>query len=188
MPYLFVVDLQYDFINGSLAVNDAELIIPTHLIYHQDAHPSNHISFASRHNKEPFSSITLPDGRIQELWPDHCVANTKGAELHEDIQSSLNSTSNKVIYLEKGTNIDVDAYSAFNASSHNLLHLLKESSTIYVTGLAADFCVKATAIDGQLNGHSITVIEDATKAVSDESNWREKLLKCDIKLIKSTEI
>lgn len=125
---------------------------------------------------------------MQELWPDHCVVDTKGADIHEDIQSSLDSTSNKVIYLEKGTNVDVDAYTAFNASSHNLLHLLKESSTIYVTGLAADFCVKATAIDGQLSGHSIKVIEDATKAVNDGSNWREKLLKCDIKLIKSTEI
>jgi nicotinamidase/pyrazinamidase len=88
---LIIVDIQNDFCEGgSLATHDSGDIIPlinslknqpifSHVILTQDWHPTHHVSFASTHNLNPFTTIQV-DGKKQELWPDHCVAGTPGAE------------------------------------------------------------------------------------------------------------
>ena len=94
---LIVVDMQNDFCEGgSLAVPNASSIIPTinsliehpgfsKVIFTADCHPADHVSFASHHKLPPFQVISLPNGKKQELWPDHCVQNTPGYEIHKDI-------------------------------------------------------------------------------------------------------
>ena len=88
---LIVVDIQNDFCpGGALAVSDGDKIIPivndllakfNLVIFTKDWHPANHLSFASAHEgKEPYDSY---NGNV--LWPDHCVENTPGAELHPDL-------------------------------------------------------------------------------------------------------
>ena len=92
---LIVVDVQYDFLpGGSLAVAGGDDIVPlintlarkfTNVVFTQDWHPADHISFASQHaGKAPFETIELPYG-TQVLWPDHCIWNTHGAELSAEL-------------------------------------------------------------------------------------------------------
>lgn len=73
----------------------------------QDWHPADHGSFASQHNAEPFSQGEL-DGLAQTLWPDHCVQQTEGAQLHP----LLNQHAIDAVF-HKGENPLIDSYSAF---------------------------------------------------------------------------
>ncbi|GAA5952738.1 hypothetical protein JCM21900_000422 [Sporobolomyces salmonicolor] len=104
---LLIVDPQYDFLppSGSLAVRHGDSILPhvyrllddaqwTLVVASQDSHPPAHISFASRHGVPPFGTTTVRDPRTgapvpQELWPDHCVAGTRGAELEDGVRARL---------------------------------------------------------------------------------------------------
>src|SRR5690606_29876393 len=92
---LVVVDVQNDFLpGGSLAVSGGDEIVPlinklaqkfTNVVLTQDWHPRDHVSFASQHQgKAPFDTIELDYG-LQVLWPDHCVWQTRGAELSKDL-------------------------------------------------------------------------------------------------------
>lgn len=89
---LIVVDPQNDFCEGgSLGVSGSSDIFKyinalkknkpffSHVILTRDWHPKNHVSFASTHGKEPFTNIEIK-GKKQELWPDHCVAESHGAQ------------------------------------------------------------------------------------------------------------
>lgn len=93
--------------------------------------------------------------------------------------------------MEKGCDVDKDAYSAFQASSHNVKELVAAHSTqsIYVCGLAADYCVKATAIDGaSLTKIPVAVIEDATAAVDSTSQWQNELKEAGVRIVNSSDI
>ena len=92
---LLLVDLQNDFCaGGALAVAEGDSTVDVAnsliewckargeaVVASQDWHPANHGSFASQHNVEPYSQGEL-DGLAQTFWPDHCVQQTEGAELH----------------------------------------------------------------------------------------------------------
>lgn len=87
-----------------------------------DYHPKNHISFASRHDREPFTLIDLPNssGTVkQELWPDHCVQGSKGAEIEEGVKSRLSQWEAKCKgrIVRKGEDREVDEYSAFRGDA-----------------------------------------------------------------------
>ncbi len=200
---LLVIDMQYDFMEGgSLEVNEAnEIIRPINellelgwglVVASQDWHPENHVSFASNHkSKKVFEKITLADGTSQVLWPDHCKQNSKGAAIHQLINSSKIEE-----FVFKGKNSRVDSYSAFfdnnKVEKTNLDDLLKSKkiTDIYLVGLAADFCVKFTALDGKQLGYETYFVTDATKAVQPElqNSLYETLMQNQIKLITSAEI
>jgi nicotinamidase-related amidase len=149
----------------------------------KDFHPQDHISFASNHdapNNKPFESTVsiknpLNPGESQEtqLWPDHCVQGTKGSELLPELHIG------KLHHIvEKGQDKRVEMYSAFadpfespsvvQSGLADMLH--SESVTdVYVVGLAADYCVKCTALDAQKRGFTTWVIGEATKAVDPTS-------------------
>ena len=173
---LVVVDVQYDFLpGGSLAVSGGDEIVPlintlakkfTNVVFTQDWHPADHISFASRHQgKAPFETIELPYG-TQVLWPDHCMWNTHGAELSADLDIPHGQ-----LIIRKGYNRTIDSYSGFQEADRETLTGLagylneRDVDRLYVVGLATDFCVGWTAIDGAAAGFDVTVIEDATRAI-----------------------
>lgn len=173
---LLVIDLQNDFCpGGALAVEDGDQIIPLvnrlgqqfeHVILTQDWHPAKHISFASSHpGTKPFGTIEVAYGR-QTLWPDHCIQGTPGADFH----SSLDLPRSELI-LRKGFRREIDSYSAFLEDDHQtstgLASYLRERGLrrIFLCGLAYDFCVRFSAIDGTAAGFECIVIEDATRAV-----------------------
>ena len=173
---LVVVDMQYDFLpGGSLAVAGGDEIVPlintlarnfSNVIFTQDWHPADHISFASQHQgKAPFETVELPYG-TQVLWPNHCVWNTHGAALSDDLDIPHGQ-----LILRKGYNRLIDSYSGFQEADRETPTGLagyldyRDLGRLYIVGLATDFCVGWTAIDGADNGFDVTVIEDATRAI-----------------------
>ena len=173
---LVVVDMQYDFLpGGSLAVSGGDEIVPlintlarkfTNVVFTQDWHPADHISFASQHQgKAPFETIELPYG-TQVLWPDHCVWNTRGAALSDDLDIPHGQ-----LIIRKGYNRLIDSYSGFQEADRETLTGLagylneRDVDRLYIVGLATDFCVGWTAIDAAAGGFDVTVIEDATRAI-----------------------
>lgn len=173
---LIVVDVQNDFMpGGALAVPAGNEVVPlinrlsarfADVVLTQDWHPRGHASFASSHpGRVPFERIALPYGE-QVLWPDHCVQGTTGAALHRDLD-----LPHAQLVLRKGHHRDVDSYSAFveadRKTSTGLAGYLRERGfkSIYVCGLATDYCVGWTAMDARAAGFEATVIEDASRAI-----------------------
>ncbi|QYO76869.1 bifunctional nicotinamidase/pyrazinamidase [Devosia salina] len=174
---LVVVDVQYDFLpGGSLAVAGGDEIVPLinklaqkfrNVVLTQDWHPADHISFASQHaGKAPFETIELDYG-IQVLWPDHCVWQTRGAEISTDLD-----IPHAQLIIRKGYNRQIDSYSGFQEADRETLTGLagylneRDVGRLFVVGLATDFCVAWTALDGAAGGFDVTVIEDATRAIN----------------------
>jgi len=105
----------------------------------------------------------------QVLWPVHCVDGTWGWKLHKDLY-----VGNDCAFVKKGTNANVDSYSAFfdNAklSKTELDHILRREgiTDIYLCGLAWDYCVGFTALEGRELGYNVFVISDGCKGVNTE--------------------
>jgi nicotinamidase/pyrazinamidase len=174
---LLIIDVQNDFCpGGTLAVNEGDAIIPAinqlarkfdHIILTQDWHPTQHISFATTHaNKNPFDIIDAPYGP-QTLWPIHCLQNSLGAAFHPAL-----AVAQAELILRKGFRKDIDSYSAFLENDHTtptgLAGYLHERNLtrLFLCGLAYDFCVRYSAIDGKRLGFETIVIEDATRPVN----------------------
>ena len=173
---LIVIDVQNDFCTGgALAVTDGDAIIPqinalmadfACVVLTQDWHPADHASFAANHpGAAPFSMIQMAYGP-QVLWPVHCVQGSAGAEFHADLQ--LNAAQ---LIVRKGFRAGIDSYSAFFENDHKtptgLEGYLRARGIAKLTlvGLATDFCVAWTALDGRRFGFDVTVIEDACRAI-----------------------
>lgn len=189
---LVVVDVQNDFCpNGALAVKNGDEIVPfineiaktgghDFIVTTQDLHPQKHISFASYHNQEPFTEVK---GKI--VWADHCVKDTKGAELHKDLK--LNVDMNII----KGYKEDEDSYSAFGGITDtkedikSLDSYLKDNDIKHLTivGLATDFCVKATAIDAKKLGYDVIILDKGTKEVSDKTETYKEFVNLGISIL-----
>ena len=179
MKALLIVDVQNDFCpGGSLAVPEGDKVVPvinslmekfTIVIASKDWHPEETIHF--------------------EKWPVHCVRNTKGAEFHPN----LNAAGIQKIFL-KGTGNRDDGYSAFEATNENLEEYLKSHgiTELYISGLATDYCVKASALDSSKLGMKTFVVEDAIEGVEvnpgDVSRAIKEMKNEKIKLIHSKEI
>lgn len=177
MDALLVVDAQNDFFEqGALAVPQSNEIIPLintlrklfdRVIFTKDFHPATHKSFASNHFGKKMYDTILLNGLEQVLWPDHCVQGTQGAEIHPDI---VVKTDDLVVV--KGTDPEVDSYSGFfdngRRNRTTLDDVLKQAgiNTLYISGLATDYCVKYTALDAVELGYKTYLIADATRAVN----------------------
>lgn len=107
----------------------------------------------------------------QSLWPPHCVQNTQGANLARDLE--LDPGADYI--LKKGTTCSIDSYSAFEdnggLTQTPLDSYLKEMQidTVFVAGLALDFCVKYSAIDAKKRGYNTFVLLDASKPTRSEN-------------------
>mgnify|MGYP006430568421 FL=1 len=176
MHALLVIDVQNDFCpGGALPVPEGDAVVPVvnqlidrfqHVLITQDWHPAGHQSFASSHDgHDPYDVIAADYGE-QVLWPDHCVQGTEGAAFHPD----LNTTPAELI-VRKGFRPTIDSYSAFyendSTTSTGLAGYLRERGidTLYLCGLATDFCVKWSALDGRDEDFDVFVIEDATRGI-----------------------
>ncbi len=180
---LIVVDVQPDFMpGGALACHEGDAVVPgidrllrsrtfSHVVATQDWHPRGHISFASSHpGRAPFERIVLY-GQPQTLWPDHCVQDTPGAELHRGIDwSALDAV------IRKGSDPTVDSYSGFRENhdqagarpSTGLAGWLRERGVdeVLVCGLARDVCVLWTAQDAVELGFHVSVLWDLSRPVT----------------------
>jgi nicotinamidase/pyrazinamidase len=175
-----VVDVQGDFTelkNGSLAVpgtgkeyieeveravrrlNEAGFLI----IGTQDWHPEDHVSFYSRHPGKAAGDVVRVDGRAQALWPPHCVQGTENARIVVDNNLFR-------MFVRKGTNAGFDSYSAFRDDGGNETELdgvlkLNNVGKVVTFGLATDYCVKYTTLDGLKKGYRFILIEDLSRGI-----------------------
>ena len=183
---LLVVDIQYDFLpGGPLAVGGGDVIIPFALermrdeaayelvVASQDWHPSNHGSFASVQDTEPFAVGEL-GGLTQVFWPDHCVQRSDGARIEKQTREELiriGGEGRHTLIVKKGQDPTVDSYSVFfdNAKrvDTGLDRALRsyEIEAIDIVGLAFDYCVKYTALDGASLGYAVRVLMNGTRAI-----------------------
>lgn len=199
---LLVIDVQNDFIpGGQLPVPEGDRIVPLindlarqfkQVVIAQDWHPVGHASFASSHpGHKPYDVIQLPYGE-QTLWPDHCVQATRGAELHPEL-----NLPHAQLIIRKGCNPDIDSYSAFleadRVTTTGLAGYLKERGidTVYLVGLALDFCVMFSALDARAAGFNAFVVLDACRAIDLNGSLAtaiERMQVAGVGLIQSTEI
>lgn len=155
---LIVVDVQKDFLpGGALAVPAGDQVIePLNrmidafadaglpVFYCRDWHPRDHSSFRAQGGP----------------WPPHCVANTRGAEFADGLR-----------LLESGAVVSIaktaagDAYSAFDGTDMGARLQAADVRRLVVGGLATDYCIKATVLDGKAKGFEVEVLTDAVRAV-----------------------
>jgi nicotinamidase/pyrazinamidase len=181
---VLVVDVQPCFVTGgTLAVAGADAAYVSYvqratewlyqkgflILGSRDYHPSNHISFASNHpGYKPFDVITLPDGRVQVLWPDHCVQTV--GDSRELVDNNL-----FIELIKKGQDWRYDSYSAFrddggaNTELHPILHA-RGVTHLVVYGIATDYCVKASVMDALELGYSVVVVEDLIRGVAPDTS------------------
>lgn len=176
MDCLILVDLQNDFMpGGALAVPRGDEVISVanqlaarfdFVVASQDWHPPKHESFASQHEgHQPGETIQL-HGLTQVLWPDHCVQGTHGAEFYQGLDQSRVSE-----VFQKGTDPGIDSYSTFfdNARlrSTGLGERLRECNvdTVYLLGLATDYCVKFSALDAVSLGFRTKLVPEGCRGI-----------------------
>jgi nicotinamidase/pyrazinamidase len=154
---LIVVDVQCDFCpGGALAVPEGDKVIPPlnkyirkfeadggTLIFTRDWHPPDHSSFK-------------PQGGP---WPPHCVQNSNGAKFHPALK-----IPSKAEIISKGDRKE-EAYSGFHGT--NLAERLRHRGikTLFIGGLATDYCVKATILDGLKENFEVYHLDDASRGV-----------------------
>lgn len=165
---LIVVDVQNDFADprGSLYVGRGEEVVPfvnreierafdggASVVYTQDWHP-------------PVTPHFRKDGGI---WPVHCVRDTWGAQFHPALRVAESAT-----IVRKGED-GGDGYSGFSVrdpqsgdvTATRLESILRarKADSLVIAGLATDYCVAETALDGIKLGHTTTVLLDGIRAV-----------------------
>jgi len=160
---LVIVDAQNDFCpGGALAVADGDQIIQA-LNRYIDIFSKAHCPIFATRDWHPAKTSHFKD--YGGPWPVHCVQETQGAEFHPAL--SLGSAA----VLSKGMAADQDSYSGFQAANSSgtlLADLLRRDGIerIFVGGLATDYCVKHTVLDGLTQGFKVVLLADAVRAVN----------------------
>lgn len=182
---LVVVDVQNDFMpEGALPVAGGDTIVPGinrlmkaffemgyTVVLTQDWHPPRHRSFAGAHEgKKPYDPYR-EEGIGPVLWPDHCVQGDSGADFHRELAEQY---AHAVI--RKGYRTAVDSYSGFLENDHRTETGLdgylkcRGVKRIFLCGLALDYCVYFTAVDGAAKGYEVFCIVDLTMPVNAPGN------------------
>ncbi|MFN0064760.1 MAG: isochorismatase family protein [Chlamydiales bacterium] len=169
MKALLIVDIQNDFLpGGSLPIPEGERIIPVvnalieafdHVIASKDWHPPGHCSFA--------------------IWPQHCVQHSFGAEFPQ----ALHQEKIKKVFF-KGSEKKREGYSAF-AKESGLTSYLQEQGIdeLFVVGLATDYCVKETVLDGLQRHLKISVVKEGCRAAHDQIGALAKMKEAGASII-----
>lgn len=179
MKGLLIIDVQNDFCPGGiLAAPEGDHVVPvinrlidkfTIVVASKDWHPRTSVHF--------------------QHWPPHCVQNSQGAEFHPELRTE----KIQQVFL-KGTGDKDDGYSAFEATNLDMNEYLKSKGVteLYVTGLATDYCVKASAMDAAKKGFRTFVVTDAVSAVNvkpdDGQQALEEMQAAAITLVDSSQV
>ena len=199
---LIIIDVQNDFCSGgALAVPEGDAVVAVinrlgdhfaHRILTQDWHPANHGSFASNHHGASVMQITELDYGPQVLWPDHCVQGSAGAKFHPELE-----TQGCEMIVRKGFRPEIDSYSAFfendQRTSTGLAGYLRDRGfgKLYLAGLATDFCVLYSALDGRKEGFDVCLIEDACRGIDLDGSLDvalDQMKQVDIQFVQSTRL
>ena len=165
---LVVVDMLYDFIDGSLACQNSEEAVRQTLrfidsqtkgqngeeheildtfpiLFIRDHHPADHSSF------KEFGGI----------WPAHCVAGTHGGDIHKDLMPYVKEE----LTFDKGCDKSIEQYSGFegmNSAGQSLGEILEllDTTDVYVCGIATEYCVRNTCEDLLKAGFKVRILKD----------------------------
>ena len=166
---LVVVDVQKDFCpGGALPVKGGEEVVPVLNRYLErfekagapifatrDWHPQDHLSFKNQGGP----------------WPPHCVEDSEGARFHPDLKLPFNT-----VVISKATHPDRDAYSGFEGTNLELYLKRKALRTLFIGGLATDYCVKNTVLDARRFGFETYLLTDAIRGVELQKGDSEKAI------------
>jgi nicotinamidase/pyrazinamidase len=154
---LVVVDVQNDFVTGSLPVPEgAEVIAPLNryigafvrkglpVIATRDWHPADHRSFLGKGGS----------------WPVHCLAGSPGAAFAPELHLPQGAW-----LVSKATQAGREAYSAFQGTDLDRRLKRMRVHRLFVGGLATDYCVLRTVLDALGNSYQVFVLADAIRAV-----------------------
>jgi len=161
---LIIVDVQNDFCpGGALAVSGGDEVVPVLNRVIERFTEAGLPIFATRDwHPEKTNHFKIYGG----IWPVHCVQGTKGAEFHAGLELGKD-----IVVVSAGMAPDEDGYSGFQArdpSGARLAELLQRKGVerIIVGGLATDYCVKHTVLDGLKEGFKVLLLADAIRAVN----------------------
>jgi len=160
---LVVVDVQNDFCpGGALAVAEGDRVVEPLNRYIERFYVAGLPIFATR---DWHPEKTTHFNAFGGIWPVHCVQGTFGAEFHCALRFGGDAT-----IVSKGMAADSDSYSGFDAvdsAGVGLADLLNRSGAaiIYIGGLATDYCVKQTVLDGRQRGFDVVLLKDAIRGV-----------------------
>jgi nicotinamidase/pyrazinamidase len=160
---LLIVDIQNDFCpGGALPVPDGDKVVPVLNRYIELFREEGLPIFASRDwHPEKTSHFKAYGG----IWPVHCVQGSHGAEFHPDLELPP-----ETVIISKGMDPGKDDYSAFQGVDYRgtiFAEILKEMgiTKLYVGGLATDYCVRASVLEGLRHGLAVALLEDASRGV-----------------------
>mgnify|MGYP006780272167 FL=1 len=177
---LVVVDMQYDFIDGSLACQNAdnavketlkyidsqtkgqggedhEILDTFPILFTRDHHPADHSSFVG----------------FGGTWPSHCVAGTHGGEIHADLSPYVKEE----LTFDKGCDKNLEQYSGFeglNSAGQSLGEILEllDTTDVYVCGIATEFCVRNTCEDLLKAGFKVHLLKDCIAYVDHDGHLK----------------
>ena len=194
---LLVIDVQNDFVSGSLAIAGADAVIEpinrlaqqfAHVIVATDWHPAGHVSFASRYPGRQHGERIEAEYGEQMLCHDHCVQGTFGAEL----DARLELTKAELI-LRKGYRKEVDSFGAFYENDQATTGLGSYLRTrgferVFCTGLARYGCVMQSALGAARDGFATHLLRDASAGDFDVDANNARLAGAGVVWIDSTEL
>lgn len=160
---LVIVDIQNDFCpGGALGVPGGDAVVPVLNRYAERFVAAGAPVLASR---DWHPAVTTHFKAHGGVWPPHCVQDTPGADFHPDLALPAGTT-----VVSKGMDPREDAYSCFQAETADGMPFAATLgelgvSRLYVGGLATDYCVKSTVVDGVREGFEMVVLADAVAAV-----------------------
>lgn len=155
-----VVDMLYDFIDGSLACTNGEEAVKESIRY-INAHPEQKVLYVCDSHPADHCSFKEEGG----IWPVHCVSGTHGGAIHQDYYTKINHTANrpsKENMFYKGRIRNLEEYSGFNATDEAGNALSSACSLqLAVSGIATEYCIKETVLDLHRHGFQILLLKDA---------------------------
>ena len=155
---LIVVDVQNDFCpGGALPASHGDEAVPILNQYIKIFQTARALTVATRDWHPPNHSSFKPNGGT---WPVHCIQDTHGAMFHPELFVHLD-----VVIISKATDPSVDTYSGFQGTRLN--EILKEHKiqTLWIGGLATDYCVKSTVLDAIKSGFKVLFLDDGSRGV-----------------------
>jgi nicotinamidase/pyrazinamidase len=166
---LLIVDVQNDFCEGgSLAITGGASVAQAISAYlaSPEAARYDHVVATQDHHIDPGGHFSAhPDFAVS--WPAHCVAGTRGAEFHPDLDTGRISA----IFRKGEYQAAYSGFEGTNPEGESLLSWLsqRQVTEVDVAGLAADYCVRATATDAAAAGLTTTALLSLTAGVSQPS-------------------
>ncbi len=169
---LLIVDVQNDFCpGGALPVVNGDQVVPVLNRYIERFRTAELPILATR---DWHPEKTIHFNTFGGVWPPHCIQGSKGAEFHPDL-----ALSSDAVIISKGMDPEEDSYSGFEGKDSKgvkLADVLHQSNVgkLWVGGLATDYCVKHTVLDGLKVGFKLVLLEDAIRGVNIQSKDSEQ--------------